>query len=521
MARTFIRQATQIRRSEAYTDSLGAGNTLEQGSVSIEDDLNGLRSQIKRILDGSGTGRWYDDLSQYGGQGLGLAQVNTHVATLQTEVTGIQDRKILSRVQVLNDIAVPGGQNYVLLTTANEEAPSLPIAFDNDNGAVAAAAAGPVAHSLAVTAGPNAISPKNLVVVRDAADGQPLQSEERDVYGLLQVGGTAAEGDAFDDADNQARISFVRINADYDGLEAVPAADIGGKTINYAYVSRGDFRNIPEDAFLSSGIFTDLTAEVDVTLNRALANHTDVNADVTANLNFAFGTNSALFSLKNSDDEMKLAVNLGGGETTASFDFAGGRFTVDSTDSNFTHGLVTDSAGTAISLGVTPGVIGTTGADLGIRGGTQLRLDDAARAGSTWATDGIQLSDASADWNNFATQFGQTSILGAIYKAAVQGSRGVKTYATVTANVPADTDIGGVGGGPNLDAQLPDLSGGTFTQDYDVFVNGELLRPGGNAGADHDYYPGTALANGQLKMEFALRVGDVICIVPSTKAGVA
>ena len=66
----------------------------------------------------------------------------------------------------------------------------------------------------------------------------------------------------------------------------------------------------------------------------------------------------------------------------------------------------------------------------------------------------------------------------------------------VTANVSANADVGGVGGGANLDAQLPDMSGGTFLTDYDVFVNGQLQRPGADASANNDYYPGTSLANG-------------------------
>jgi hypothetical protein len=84
--------------------------------------------------------------------------------------------------------------------------------------------------------------------------------------------------------------------------------------------------------------------------------------------------------------------------------------------------------------------------------------------------------------------------------------------------VAANNDVGGVAGGANLDAQLPNMSTGTFITDYDVFLNGNLLRPGANAAANNDYYPGTSLANGQLMFEFNLKgVGanpDVLCVIP-------
>jgi len=62
---------------------------------------------------------------------------------------------------------------------------------------------------------------------------------------------------------------------------------------------------------------------------------------------------------------------------------------------------------------------------------------------------------------------------------------------------------------------LPDMSTGSFTLDYDVYLNGELLRPGADASANNDYYPGTSLATAaQLKFEFSVKLGDVLCVIP-------
>jgi hypothetical protein len=49
-------------------------------------------------------------------------------------------------------------------------------------------------------------------------------------------------------------------------------------------------------------------------------------------------------------------------------------------------------------------------------------------------------------------------------------------------------------------------------KDYDVYLNGQLLYPGADSGAGNDYYPGSDEFS--LKFEFAVKSGDVICVVP-------
>jgi hypothetical protein len=56
---------------------------------------------------------------------------------------------------------------------------------------------------------------------------------------------------------------------------------------------------------------------------------------------------------------------------------------------------------------------------------------------------------------------------------------------------------------------------GNYLTDYDVFLNGNLLRPGADATANNDYYPGTSItAPAQIKFEFKVKVGDVLCVIP-------
>lgn len=113
-----------------------------------------------------------------------------------------------------------------------------------------------------------------------------------------------------------------------------------------------------------------------------------------------------------------------------------------------------------------------------------------------------------------ADYLGDRALLDAIVQAANSVTRS-KTYANVTTTVNAGVDVGGIGGGANLDAQLPDMSTGAFLTDYDVYLNGQLQRPGANVGANMDYYPGTSLADGQIKFNSPkkLRSGDVLCVI--------
>jgi len=61
LAKQLLDQELQVNRSDDYTDNQPAGSTLQTDAESLRDDLNALRSQIKRILYGSGFGKWYDD----------------------------------------------------------------------------------------------------------------------------------------------------------------------------------------------------------------------------------------------------------------------------------------------------------------------------------------------------------------------------------------------------------------------------------------------------------------------------
>lgn len=518
MGRTFIRQETQIRFSESYDDTLAAGVALESGATDLEYDLNAMRSQLKRAIYADSAGDWYADIPTVNGKKRAISALNT-------DLDDIEEKKVLCRVDVLTDITVPALQNWKILTVAATEAPTLvaAVALTQDGAIVAQSAlsgAGFNVHELTELAGPNAISPKNLLVVRNAVTGQKIQSSNRDVFGLLQYESTGVDGAAFNDtsAGNRVKISFVRLNAALDDLEACPVADIAGQAINYGYVRRLKFDALPEECWLGNASFVDQTASVDVTRQRAYDNQSTTPVDLATNATLDLEGPGLAWTVRDDLEAVLFQITEGsaGGTSTVALGSDVDTFDVNAAVNDFAAGLRVATGGQRLNIGETAGLIESTGGnDLRIFGSGELYLDDGNQAGSTWAqANGIKLSDSTAEWDTFETNYGEVSLINAINQAKNASTRGNKVYATATANANANTDVGGVGGGANLDAQLPDLSGGSFLTDFDVYLNGNLLRPGANSGANHDYYPGTSLTDGQLRFEFRVRTGDVLCVIP-------
>ena len=496
MPRTFIRQDAQIRESVLYDDTVAAGSTMETAMASIEGDLNALRSQMKRGMWADSAGNWYDDIQTYNSKKRGINTISNNLNT-------VEEQRFLFRTQILTDVTVSAAQNWEVLSVAGGEAPTQTAAVGavTTEGAVVAYNASFGAHSLAEVAGPNALQPKNLCVVRDASTGQPLQSGGKDIYALIQSESNT-DGHTFDDSSNRVQLSFVIENGTGDDLIACPVVDIATEVINYSYVRRLAYVNLPEYAFLA-GVWVDQAASVDVTLDNAVDNQS---GPVTQQQSIEWRIDDT-YTLKFQDstggkDLIALLPNAAGDEVEINSDYLDVNLT---NPADISDGIKVDTGGTEIDVGVNAGVIETTSTnDLRLLGAGEMYLDDGNQTGSTWAqTNGIKLSDTTSEWDSFETTFGEVSLLNAIVQASSAVARN-KTSAKLTSNVAADTNVTGAGGTPNLDAQLGDYSSATFVTDVDVFLNGELLRNGPDASANHDVYPGDTPANGDLKFEFAL-----------------
>jgi hypothetical protein len=381
--------------------------------------------------------------------------------------------------------------------------------------------------SLTIVAGATVISPKNLIAVTDAATHDPILSSGRRIYALMQSESTVNGSTATLVTPNRLQLTYVRLNASSTALEAVPAADLAGMLVRYTAVERKALEDFNEQDFLR-GTSLDVPSSSTVTRQAAYDNQgataVELSTAATLDLNAA-GLTWKLRDLINAD-LFRVVEGSGTSNTRVAIDTDVDFFDVNAVDNDFLNGVKIDtgSAGTTINVGVTANQIDAGGplritsgsaTDLSLAGALKLNLADSFRAGSTWSlTDGLSISNTSAEWSLFETNFGEVSLLNAINQAYVAaGPIITKTFAVVTANVNANIDVGGVAGGANLDAALPSLAAGVFLRDFDVYLNGQLLRPGVNAAADHDYYPGTSLATGQLKFEFKLKINDVLCVI--------
>lgn len=272
---TQIRQPTQVFNSETYDDQ----STISQaafepasGASNIQVDLNNLRTQVNNILSAL-NGDWYDNPFAGGGGAGGTNDIP--ISGDPSVQVSLNTVPIACFADVLTDITVGAGDNYVVLSVAGSEAPTQVGSLSNDTeGVIVAESALSGApwetNELTERTGGSAISPNNLVTIRDATTLQPIQSGGRDVFALIQVENGFTNGTAFTDVTPQrVKLSFVRINAAGDDLEAVPVADIENQTINYNYPFVQYFKNIDPSCFTGSRSFVDQAASVDVTLQNA------------------------------------------------------------------------------------------------------------------------------------------------------------------------------------------------------------------------------------------------------------
>ena len=87
MSRTAVDQATQVFNSDSYNDALTTGISLQTSSISIQDDLNALRTQIKQLIWASATGSWYDKVQATGSATpRGVNQLNDSLVAVEQQL---------------------------------------------------------------------------------------------------------------------------------------------------------------------------------------------------------------------------------------------------------------------------------------------------------------------------------------------------------------------------------------------------------------------------------------------------
>lgn len=507
--RTLLNPNVQITASTAYSSSEAAGEALQNGALTIQDDLNAIRSQLSRVLDATQGGNWYDDVAVSAtGQKRSVKQLNDGLSSIETKT-------ILATASMATTVTVPEGQNYVILNVANNEAPTQTAAVQLSTlGAVVAqssySGAGFGVNELALIPGANAQAPKNRVSVVDASTLAVIESNDRDVYGLLQLESTGSDGSAFNDTVSGARvkISFVVFDSASNSIVACPAEAVASKQIKFVYDFRTTFANLSEDAFLNPA-YLDSTAAIDITMARAVANQ--AGAPIPVNTDVAFRTAAGVnFKIQNgsgSKDLFTVSPSASGNAAAISTDTL-----AINTTSPFTSvkGATLATAGQAINLGVTTGQVDTTGPltlrtygtnPLMLSSGGTLALTDSFEAASTWGSGSIALAQSSSDWSDYKAAFGEASLLAGILKAGQMGAHAIKSVIVTAASIQAGVTVTGAGPSANISAQLYNLNLGTPSATK-LFLNGVLMA------LNEDYVIVAGSTTGDLVFNFPLRGGS-------------
>jgi len=509
MSRTFIRQVTQIKESDTYDDTVPPTEAaFETNPTTIEDNLNHLRSTVQNFLNRSGVGfpvgNWFDDLTAPSTLEAGTQR---GIDSLNDALHLVEKKRILREVHNLVDVTVGGADNFVILGTG--ELPTqttAAVGVVTTLGTVVAAHGGTFGtHALSEVAGLTAINPKNFMVIVDGATRDPILSGGSVVHGLLQgESGLVDGGTITDTTTTRVQISFVRVNATGDDLEAVPASDIQGKVINYCTRERIRSEDRDEQDFLS-GATVDLPAGTTVTRQVAYDNQATTPVDLTTNATLDLEGAGLIWAIRDDLEANLFSIVEGSAGGTSQFNIHTDvdEFDVDAIINNFNAGISARSGGTRpIDIGVNDGIIETTAGDLGLTAAVEFAFVDGNKSGSGFAGQ-LKLSETLGEWDDYETQFGEVSLLNAIVQASKQENR-TKGVAVVTVTAAADVNVTGAGMTPNIDAVLPAHDAVTFVDDVDVFLNGVLLRNGADAAANHDVYPGITPANGDLRFEFVV-----------------
>lgn len=500
MTSSSLRQDRQVRNSSTYLDNLVAGATLESGATFAEDDNNALRSMALQHKNVQSGGNWYDALltpSNFeGGAARGIDNIGQDLHELER-------KRLLRRIsQIGMNVAGGAGQAVTLGLSEIPGNTTIAIGVVNTLGTVVATAGTFGTAGLDEVAGANALQPKNLVRMIDSTTRDPITDvSDREVYGLLQsesaIDGSTASGTT----PNRLQISFVVHNGTGDDLELAAAGTLTGVSFDYANVERSALDDVPEEAFLG-GSFVDAGAS-NATRESGYTNQGTAPVELATNADLDLATSVEWAIRDNLDaDLLNLAEGSAGGTTTLTIGADVDVYQNSAQDVDFNAGVTANEGGTRpIDVGVADGIVEATAGDLELQAAAELLLDDGNRSGSTWASNGLKLSDTQAEWDALETAYGAELSLAAMLTDAKTTSSVRKVQAVVTANVSANNNVSGPATDNNLDVELGDLSGGNFVDDYDFAVNGAYVI----SGVGNEVFPGTSLALGQVQFNFNLQ----------------
>jgi len=519
-------------KTYAFVAALGA-----EGDVLIEVTAAGCRDNLVNAINhGPGAGVKYQAAAAHPTASAANGAGNSLDATALLHGTA---GNLIVTTETLVDVAsiwtgavlAGGAGDMVVLDGGANELPgntTAAVGVVTTRGTVVASVAGSFEQAaLTDVSGGDTLTPKNLCKIVDSSNGDPIvDGSGNEIYALIQSE-FAADGTTITvNTPNRVQLTFVVRNTTNDDLLIVDGQFIGGDTIDYSAIERYAFDDIPEHAWLGDD-FVDAGA-ASTTRQGVYDNQGTTPVDLINNALLDLESAGIAWRIRDDAEANLFSIIEGsaGGVSEIELGTDVDIFDNDAQTNDFANELKVDTGGTEIDIGVTAGHVETTGADnLHLQAAGEMFLDDSNQVGSTWAqTDGIKLSETTAEWDNYEAEFGEVSLLNAIVQAAQSGVTRCKAVAQViVADIVANTLVEGASGpgAPNISADLCDYRALTFTSEVDVFINGLLQRNGADAAANHDVYPSAVAAERQFgcfysEYELKFRGGlrpDVITMV--------
>ena len=501
---------------------------VAEGDVLIEVTAAGCRDNLVNAINhGAGAGVKYQAVAAHPTVSAAIGAGDSLDATaLKYGTAGnliATTEGLVDVLSVWGAVTLTGGDgDVVVLDGGASELPgntTAAVGAVTTRGTVVASVSGSFDQAATTeVAGGDTLTPKNICKIADSATGEIIvDGDGNEIHALLQSE-FAADGTTITlITPNRVQLSFVVHNVTNDDLILVDGLYIGGKTIDYSPIERYAFEDIPEHAWLGDTDFIDAGSGA-VDRQDVYNNQGIVPVDLITNAVVDLEGAGITWTIRDDLEVILFQIIEGsaGGTSEIAFGSDVDIFDNDAVLNDFANALRVSTSGVDIHIGVTAGHIETIGAadDLHIQSSRELFFDDVNQTGSTWAqTDGIKLSETTAEWDAFESVFGEVSLLNAIVQAVGAVTR-CKTVAVVggaaAADIAANTLIQGPGGPgvDNISADLCDYDALTFVDEVDIYINGVLQWNGVNAAANNDVYPSAVAAErqvGAFYSEYVLR----------------
>lgn len=225
----------QIRSSRFYDDTVAAGATMETPANSLlVEDLDAIRSQLNRIIQGAGSGNWYDAILG----NFGLTEIHNKKLFYQDPFdTSVQQ------------FTLGAGAQGVLIDAAEVSRTPKTLAIglaSTTTGGVAAAlepnftVAGTLGVGLTQLIDSAGIVINKINIIDDSTNEPPTDNDDI-VFGLFQaIDGTSDGAAIAANASENCQISFAKIDAATNTLTAVT---LPAGTYNFDLVRCTNFFN--------------------------------------------------------------------------------------------------------------------------------------------------------------------------------------------------------------------------------------------------------------------------------------